>query len=103
MEKKITLKPGEVHSFKIDNLGGAGYSWVVEENNEKVTSVKFTSFLTQKEVNKLPVGAGIKIKVTVEALVEGQSRIRLSQKKNWEQQVAPMKTVELDVAVKNKD
>lgn len=100
MEKKITLKPGETYSFELDNLGGAGYSWITDENNEKVTLVKITSGVTEKEVNKMPVGGSITIKVTVMALAEGRSHIRLSQKRIWEEGVAPAKTVAIDVLVK---
>lgn len=101
MDKKLTLKTGETYEFELDNLGGAGYSWVTDENNEKVTSVEMSSAVTEKEISKAPVGGSVKIKVVIKALTEGQSHILLLQKRIWEKGVAPVKTVTIDVSVKH--
>jgi predicted secreted protein len=100
MQKNITLRVNQTYSIELENLGGAGYSWVVEGNNEKITSVKIEAGITAEDVKKMPVGGSIKVKVIIKAISEGTSHISLLQKRIWETNIAPIKKVELNVSVK---
>lgn len=101
MEKKITLKMNEVFQLQLDSLGGAGYSWVVTENNETVTSVTMTTE-EGAGTKKRPPGAAIKLKVKIRGLKPGNSHITLVQKRVWETDTAPADTCRIIVTVTGK-
>ncbi|MBO9592433.1 MAG: protease inhibitor I42 family protein [Niabella sp.] len=100
MEKKITLKVNEVFQLQLDSLGGAGYSWVVTENNETVTSITMTT--EDAGAKKQPPGAAVKLKVTIRGLKPGNSQITLVQKRIWETDEAPADTCRITVTVTGK-
>lgn len=98
MEKKITLKVNEVSELQLDSLGGAGYSWVVAENNAAITEVTLNAD-DHTAAKKQPPGAAVKLKVRIRGLKPGNSRITLIQKRIWETDVAPADTCRMTVVV----
>ncbi|MGJ7030762.1 protease inhibitor I42 family protein [Niabella hirudinis] len=97
--KTINLKTGALHSFKLDSLGGAGYSWVVEHNNESVAAITFRSSATPDTVKKKGIGGAVKTEVIIKGLKPGTSRVRLVQKRVWEMAEDPLAVEEFLVTV----
>ncbi|WP_300602838.1 protease inhibitor I42 family protein [Niabella sp.] len=102
MEKKITLKVNEVFQLQLDSLGGAGYSWVVTENNEAVTEVIVGTAGDNAAAKKLPPGAAVTLNVAIRGLKPGSSRITIVQKRVWETDKAPADTCRITVVVAGK-
>ncbi|ANH82856.1 hypothetical protein A8C56_19365 [Niabella ginsenosidivorans] len=99
METTVILKVNKERSFRLENRGGAGYSWVVEANNEKVTRVT-TAMADSGEVpGKKPVGGSSIVVLTIRGLTKGTSRIQLVQKRIWEEGVPPLNTYIYNVTV----
>jgi len=97
MEKKINLGVNKVFRLQLDSMGGAGYSWMVEQNDEAVTEVTIGGNVREPRKGT-PVGGSSKTKVTIKGLKAGTSHIRLIQKRIWEAE-APLKVKELLVSV----
>ncbi|MCF3110165.1 protease inhibitor I42 family protein [Niabella sp. CC-SYL272] len=98
MEKKIALKVNEIFQLQLDSLGGAGYSWVMEQNNEKVTAVELSGS-ERAPVKNAPVGGSLVTNVIIKGVAAGRSSIRLVQRRIWETDQAPLKTVLIEVVV----
>lgn len=96
MQKKITLKPKEMFTQKVNGMGGAGYSWVVEKNDSLITHVEINSAANQK--NKA-MGAEIDQIITITALRPGTSEITIVQKRIWESE-PPLETLSFAITVK---
>ncbi|AHF17764.1 protease inhibitor I42 family protein [Niabella soli] len=98
MEKKITLQIGETVQLQLESLGGAGYSWVIAQNDEQVTGVKLSG--TEREPRKNePVGGSSVTNVSVIGTGKGVSSIKLEQKRIWETDKEPLKTVVIEATV----
>lgn len=98
MKKKITLKVNEAFQLQLEGMGGAGYSWVVEQNNGNITGVEISGS-TRKPEKGVPVGGSRKTDITIRGLKPGVSHIRLVQKRIWETEEAPLKTRDYQVTV----
>lgn len=96
MIKKIILKPNEVFTEKVKSLGGAGYSWVVEQNDSLITTVEIKNNTNQKSK---AMGAEIEQLITITALKQGTAKITIVQKRIWETE-PPLETLNFIVTVK---
>ncbi|WP_018630341.1 protease inhibitor I42 family protein [Niabella aurantiaca] len=98
MKKKITVKVNETFQLQLESMGGAGYSWVLEQNNEDITRVVIKG-AGQTRPKGAPVGGSHKTDVAIKGLKPGTSHIRLVQKRIWETEEAPLKTLDCRVTV----
>ncbi|MBZ4189745.1 protease inhibitor I42 family protein [Niabella beijingensis] len=98
MEKKIRLQAGETFLLQLDSLGGAGYTWIVEQNDERTTRVELSG-AGQAPRKKDPIGGSSITTVTITAVSKGTSSIKLVQKRPWEADQPPLKTVRIGVTV----
>ncbi|SDC85641.1 protease inhibitor I42 family protein [Niabella drilacis] len=97
--RTINLKTGAVYSLQLDSLGGAGYSWVVEQNNESVAAIRFHTLATPDAIRKSGIGGAVKVEVVIKGLQPGNAHVRLAQKRVWETEEKPLAIEELLVTV----
>ncbi|MBK7098923.1 MAG: protease inhibitor I42 family protein [Sphingobacteriales bacterium] len=100
---KIILSIGKTHNLLLENKAGTGYSWVVEHNDEKITSVEFKTELTAQKIKQQPVGGSTPILVLIKGLAKGTSLIILHRKRIWEKDKSPAAVIKLHVIVGEMD
>lgn len=100
--RKIILEVGEVYHLQLENKAGSGLAWIIENNDESITSVKFRSTLTTKQAKEIPLGGASKIYAEIQALSKGASYIILVQKRIWQKNAPAASKMELTVVVDEK-
>lgn len=98
MEKELSLHIGETVQLQLKSLGGAGYSWVVEQNDEQVTNIKLTG-TTKTPGKKDPVGGSSVTNIVIKGIGKGVSSIKLTQKRIWETGQEPLETIVIEATV----
>jgi predicted secreted protein len=95
---EIALEPGEETTIFLPSRAGAGYVWEAEVEDESVVeaTVKFES------VDDAAVGARTFSEnelLTLRGIAEGTTRVRLVQRRTWEESVEPQAAHTLTVNV----
>jgi len=96
---KIILSIGKTHTLLLENKASTGYSWVVDHNDAKITSVEFKTELTAQKIKQQPIGGSAPIQVKIKGLAKGTSLIILHRKRVWEKDKLPAAVIKLHVIV----
>ena len=94
-----TARPGEVVEIRLPAVPATGYSWQVEATDPKVMSLVDTRF-ENRNAEGPRVGAEVDQVIRMKALAEGQTDIRLSYRRPWEQSAPSADTALLQVTVR---
>ena len=94
-----TARPGEVVEIRLPAVPATGYSWQVEATDPKVMSLVDTRF-ENRNAEGPRVGAEVDQVIRMKALTEGQTDIRLSYRRPWEQSAPSADTAVLQVTVR---
>jgi predicted secreted protein len=94
-----TVRPGDVVEIKLPAVPATGYSWQVEAADPKVLSLVDTRF-ESRSTDGPRVGAEVDQVITMKANGEGQTEIRLSYRRPWEQSAPTDDTAVLSLSVR---
>lgn len=83
--KTIRLRVGDEHTIHLESLMPAGYEWQPELEGDNVAQVTKS---TEEAADERAVGAGPDEIVKIKAVRPGSTRIRLAQRRPWEQGAA---------------
>jgi predicted secreted protein len=93
-----TARSGEMIEIRLPAVPATGYSWQVEAADPKVMALVDTRF-ENRSAEGPRVGAEVDQVIRMQALAEGQTEIRLSYRRPWEQSAPSADTALLHVTV----
>jgi predicted secreted protein len=89
---EISLEPGEETSVSLESRAGQGYTWTAEADDEAVADAA-VQFEPADETGRF------REKLIVRGRAEGTTRVRLVQRRTWEEGVEPQAAHTLTVNV----
>ena len=101
---QVELNVGETYTIELPSLGAAGYLWTyqVAENSSLVTiSIEARPAQSNSAENLPRVGSSNNELFILKALKVGHSRVRLIQRRPWEQKQPPLKEHVLEIEILN--
>ena len=93
-----TVRPGDVVEIRLPAIPGTGYAWQIEAIDAKVLSLVDKRF-ENRSSDGPRVGATVDQVITMKAVGEGQTEIRLSYRRPWEKSAPTDDTAVLQVTV----
>jgi hypothetical protein len=99
----IELAVGQKHSFTLEGLGGAGYTWEYSiEGDQDVVAISVTQLgqPPQATPGGLPPDSfSLDTQVTITGLTPGRVILRLQLRRSWERDKPPLKEQVLRIRV----